>query len=159
MKTQICKVLVAVGVVLLGADATAATDTKTFPGSVCLQTNGSDPAYSHGSSYNPHPSATMDVMCPLLRDSTRLQGGSVWVKNSAPGAHLPCAIHAESTSGSWFTSDDKTMGSATPSGIWEVLFIPSIDGVFDYYYVTCTLPAATWGNSHIAYFEVVESDS
>jgi hypothetical protein len=124
----------------------ASSDEKNVSAAVCKPVKGQDPAQLYidqfGRVYNLHQSNSLEVICPLVRDTVfNLDGvhsGGVAVDNPTTN-NLACGLFSLSEAGTILQSDIQSTGQTSD---WDVLVFDEISPVAPNgtYHVLCQLP-------------------
>ena len=133
--------------VLASSDGLAAF--KQFAGAQCVRISGGSFAYYGGTIQNLSSSSTLNVMCPLIRDSAGLDGTQIYVYDRHPSQAVSCNVVAEAYSSGGLYSEFNTLASTgTGFQVMENWTDLSIGTAF---YATCQVPPSSSGNvSHVA---------
>jgi hypothetical protein len=164
MKTlRFSVVILVAGVFLSAGSVGAADDGKSYAGAGCKRIGGGTYVLGgYGDIYNSGASS-MDVTCPLVRDSARIKSATIKVFDRSSAENLTCWVIAESIDNSFFTTDDRPNSTDDVKGTGYFganvvsLTYPIMSAQY-YYYAECTLPASTAnGVSHVGSIRIVES--
>jgi hypothetical protein len=123
--------------------ASAATDSKTFPGAMCRQyTNiGRLTVNADGSIHNGHLSAGVGVVCPVMRDNTQYEDEMdmrIFFEGN-PGAEVTCSFNSNELHGSTIDLDSDTL-LVPQSGLLEMHLTAQEQVKDGYSNLHCILP-------------------
>jgi hypothetical protein len=125
-------------------------DTKVFPATMCRQIGSTSTVYydGHGRVLNPSTTASVTVICPIVRDASHDKWASVHVvvADRNPNENVTCTAHSNQTDGlGWSSGPTDPLPSGFSDLNWwasQILtFGPQTEERDDgTYFVSCTLP-------------------
>lgn len=138
--------LVSLSVVASTAHAT--TDSKTYPGAMCMEQNlTSITLDSSGRAMNTD-SATMTWVCPIVREwmSGYIYSATVYVLDQHYSDNVSCTLYSRTTGGSKtdYVSASSSGSSSAATSLSYSTVAASTNG---YYHLLCTVPGTYSGNT------------
>jgi hypothetical protein len=160
--------ILAFSAVLVGSAAAmsgeAAADTKLYPGVGC---EASDPSRqsarligANGVLFNFDTASDLRVVCPLVKDATRIGSAFVRVLDQSTAADVRCTLRTMRSDGS--VQQEQSVGTTGfSSGVQQLSFAGQAaqPGNVGFYALDCTLPARQGSNtSAVVMISVTEAN-
>jgi hypothetical protein len=155
--------LALVGTVIAASDASAASDSKYYPGATCRPVSGSGGTVNNwfGTMHNSSTSTALDVICPLIHDAQSISNVEVRLFHRNANTPFSCTLFSEWANGSTVTHYSETLTLNTGDLPYHSLLFNQTANSFpsgDYYYLTCSIPkVGSAGQSAIIDIKVIEN--
>jgi len=159
------KILALIGLVLLAISGHvfAATDGKTFPGTMCQPTSGDAVRFFINGSVNTDPNFGHFVNCPVVRDTIAGAGTeagpypSITVRDTSPDENVECTFRSLGADGSIAASSSRSTSGINTAP--QTLFFGNISSASGgNYNIQCRIPKANTRFSEIIAYRVDEHE-
>lgn len=144
---QLVSVLAAGAVALLASADGIAAFTE-YAGAQCVRVSGGIYNYQGGTVYNSSSLSTLNVICPLTRETSGLDGAQIYVYDRHPTQSVSCNVVSENYSEAGISATFNSMAS---TGTGFKLLENFTNLTFSTVYATCSIPPSSGGAvSHVA---------